>query len=167
MSLVTVKPTKLKLTDLAIDPQDLMRALTSVASTVLDSMEKDFQLTCSTFDHKPTFTKVRPQRKGNKIEGSVSTDDPNYARLNYGTTSHVVGARRQNMSFHTGYRTKTVQYPHSARARPGGPFGPRIVRKGAWRVSGIQPRLFDFVVATHGQALLDSKLDQVLKKLTP
>jgi len=128
-------------------------------------MFTDFQNTARDFTHKPSFTREGPTRRGSIAWVSVFTTDRNYARLSEGTRAHFVGTRRQKMSFHTGYRSKTSPFPHSARSRPGGAYGPKIVRKGPWRVSGIQPRLFEFVVASHAQALLESLLTDLLGSL--
>jgi len=136
-----------------------------VLGEIGNTMFTDFQNTAKDFTHKPSFTKKGPIRRGSIAWVSVFTTDRNYVRLSEGTRAHMVGTRRQKMSFRPGYRRKTMPFPHSARSRPGGAFGARIVRQGPWRVSGIQPRLFEFVVASHAQALLETRLTELLGSL--
>jgi len=134
----------------------------ATVNVVLDQVEKDYAATYRTFTHKPKFVKERAKLTGSVIIGAVYTQDKNYARLNYGTSAHMVGQNRQLMAFHPKYQRKTV--PGHIGSGRGGPLvgtgsrgahGGKVIARGPWRVRGIVPREFQEAVSWKAQRQLD------------
>ena len=136
----------------------------ATVNVVLDRVEQDYAATYATWDGKPKFIKERARLAGTSVIGSCYTQDPNYVRMNDGTSAHMVGRNRQWMAFSSGYRQKTT--PHHIGSGRGGPFGNKVVARGPWKVRGIVPREFQEVVSRKAQRQLDintKKLAQLLR----
>ena len=145
----------------------------ATVNVVLDQVEKDYAATYRTFTHKPKFVKEKAKLVGSVVIGAEYTEDENYTRLNDGTRAHIVGQNRQLMAFHPRYQRKTV--PGHIGSGRGGPLvgtGPRgahgrkVVARGPWRVSGIEPGRFQEVVSWKAQRQLNTnakKLAQLLR----
>jgi len=145
----------------------------ATVNVVVDQVEHDYAATYRTFTHKPKFVKEKAKLVGTVIIGSSYTQDENYARLNDGTKSHMVGRNRQLMAFYPRYQQKTV--PGHIGSGRGGPLrgtgsrgahGGKVVARGPWRVRGIVPRKFDEAVSWKAQRQLEintKKLAQLLR----
>jgi hypothetical protein len=134
----------------------------ATVNVVLDQVEKDYAATYATFTHKPVFVKEKAKLVGTVVIGAEWTVDENYARLNDGTRRHQVGLGRQLMAYHPRYQRKTV--PGHIGSGRGGPLvgtGPRgahggkLIARGPWWVSGIEPGRFDEVISWKAQRQLD------------
>lgn len=125
----------------------------ATVNVVLDQVEKDYAATYATFTHKPTFVKERAKLVGTVVIGAEWTVDENYARLDEGTSAHMVGRNRQWMAFYSGYRRKTT--PGHIGSRRGGPYGNKVVARGPWRVGGIAPGRFQEVISLKAQHQLN------------
>lgn len=125
--------------DFLISP-DFEKALLVAVDKTLDATDKDFQATVRTFRRKPTFHIERARRKGDTIEGSEWTDDPNYVRLNEGVRPHQVGRGGKWMSFRPVYTAKTSRGIVSSRS--GGKSGTMQRARGPWMHPGFEGREF-------------------------
>ncbi len=136
-------------------------AMQAVSNTLADS-KKDFELSIKTFDSKPAINSSLSKQQG-QIVGRAWINDENYARLNFGTKDHVVGKSGKLMAFEgfelgyskeewkgikrkthvKVYKSKTAVGRLAAKAGYSWPGTQPIVRRGPWKVSGIEPRKFD------------------------
>jgi hypothetical protein len=127
-----------------LDIPALEKAIISSMDAVLAETFKDFKATAATWSSRSRvdFKVEKATRKGNTIEGSVWTDNPNYCRVNFGTGPRPRTAKTaRGMSFRYSYRAKT---------RPGHVGSGSSSRSGRW-VAGIRhvisgpitPRKFD------------------------
>lgn len=110
---------------------DLEKLIMDAMNTTIAETLKDFNATKATFSGRSQFDfdVQKATKKGNTIEGSVGTDNPNYCRINFGTGQRPRTARSaKGMSFRTGYRAKT---------RRGHVGSGSSARTGKW-VSGAQ-----------------------------
>lgn len=142
----------------------LTAGVSRVMNEVLDQhVDKDFQLTFATFNHKPEMHKEYASTAGkNKVVATEWTADENYVRLNYGTPDHVVGAAGQYMSFQPTYYIKSR--PGVINSTSGGHFGLRQRARGPWPVRGIEPRNFDETIKFHVQPILQRALEKEFGK---
>lgn len=158
--MATIKTT---IEDRGLPINKIIEAAARAVNTTLDQVDKHFQDTCSTFNHKPTFHKEYANYSNNIVKATEWTDDENYVRLNYGTSNHAVGRGGQYMSFYPEYRRKTS--PGRIKASTGGPLGKRQRAKGPWIVSGIEARKFDETIANHARPFLRRVIELELRKL--
>jgi len=135
----------------------------ATVNVVLDQVEQDYAATYATWDGKPKFVKERARLAGTSVIGSCYTQDPNYVRMNEGTSAHMVGRNKQWMAFSSGYRQKTT--PRYIGSRRGGPFGSKVVSRGPWRVRGIVPREFQEVVSWKAQRQLEINTKKLVSLL--
>jgi len=144
----------------------------ATVNVIVDQVEKDYAATYRTFTHKPKFIKERAKLVSSVVIGAVYTDDENYARLNYGTSAHMVGRNRQLMAFHPRRQNKTV--PGHIGSGRGGPLigtgsrgahGGKVVARGPWRVRGIVPREFQEVVSWKAQRQLEINTKKIVSLL--
>jgi len=137
---------------------ELEAKLIGVVDKINDSSLQDFEATVATFEHKPDFRQERARNDGGIIAASVSTDDENYARLNYGTDDHIVGAGGKFMSFYPGYIPKT--HPGVLHSGPGRHTGDRQGARGPWVVRGIEAREFDKFIAQDHEDIFYEGVDK-------
>ncbi len=158
--MATVKTT---IEDRGLPIDKIINAAINAANITLNQVDKYFQDTCSTFNHKPIFHKEQASYSNNVVKATEWTNDENYVRLNYGTSNHAVGRGGQYMSFYPEYRRKTS--PGRIKASTGGPLGKRQRAKGPWIVSGIAARNFDETIANHARPFLRRVLELELRKI--
>ena len=172
MSILRVTVTIPPLRDLVFSPAQLERGCLDAVNQVLDQADKDFALTYATFTTKPVFTKVPARNQAGVITGETFTTDENYRRLDQGTTAHNVGQSRQFMAFHPKRQNKTIPgYIGSQRGGPlvgtgpRGKHGAKLVRRGPWKVSGIEPRKFSETVSWRAMKNLQVATAKMLTQL--
>jgi len=134
----------------------------ATVNVIVDQVERDYAATYRTFTHKPKFVKERAKLVGSVVIGAAWTENVNYARLDGGTSAHMVGQNRQLMAFHPRRQNKTV--PGHIGSGRGGPLvgtgsrgahGGKVMARGPWRVRGITPRKFQEAVSWKAQRQLD------------
>lgn len=165
MTRITVETT----VDLAapiFDFKKLESDLIVLVDDVNDETLKDFDATKATFsDHSQfDFDVQNAKRQGNSIVAGTETDNENYVRLDEGTNNHVVGRNRQLMSFRPNYRAKTS--PRRLGSTSGGASGDRVVARGPWTVSGIEPREFAITISKNREKDLFKGIDKIIEETT-
>ena len=114
---------------------------------------------------KFNFVVQKAKKRDGVMDGSVSTDNENFVRLNNGTEDHIVGAGGKLMSFQPKYVRKTV--PGVIGSRRGGGSGDRQIARGPWVVSGIKAGKWDETirdrVAPKFYENVDKAMDTALK----
>jgi len=165
---------KIEAPEKLFDLESLEAKLLGVVDKINDSSHKDFEATVKTFFEKPEFKVRRAGKEEGVISASVSTDNENYRRLNFGTERHLVGWRHLirwkgytgYMSFYPGYISKTQ--PGVLSSREGRYVGTRQRAKGPWWVEGIEAREFDrFIAEDHEQIFFEDvnkAFDETLAK---
>lgn len=128
--------------------KDARVAATKAVNTAVRASKRDFDDTIATFsnDSKFAFKVQRAHTIGATVEGSVSTTNENYRRLNDGTRRHLVGKGGKWMSYMSTYMPKTYLFG-KFRSRSGGPGGTRQRAKGPWYVEGIEKRNYSYWIS--------------------
>lgn len=162
--MATVKTT---VEDRGLPIDKLIEAVARAVNTTLDQVDKHFQDTCSTFNHKPTFHKEYANYSGstNMVTAKEWTDDENYVRLNYGTSPHDVNKPLGSVVYMGyGYRRKTQ--PGRIKASTGGYAGKHFRTKTAnWHPSSFPARNFDETIANHARPFLRRVIELELRKI--
>lgn len=105
-------------------------------------LQREFQKTVTGWENPPRF---KPEyHHVIKLATQVFTDSERYVYVNNGTPPHVIPAKGGLLRFQTGYRAATS--PRVIGSRKPTRFGP-VVTARAVRHPGVEPRLFDEVIA--------------------
>jgi len=118
---------------------------TKAVNDTVDDTLKDFNASKKDFSSKNQFNFKVVKATGivnKKIAGWVETDNENYVRLSNGFVIKAVTGKR--MSFRPGYVAKTAR--GTIPSRPGGAFGPKIVRTARKGPTTVEGRQFDLVI---------------------
>jgi hypothetical protein len=137
-----------------------MRAVGETQNNILDM----FNLTVSTWRHKPDFNKSPIKLSGLSISADVSTTDENYVRVNFGTPPRIIVAKNKPMSFYPGFTPKTRR--GSLGPSGGGSGGKKIARYkvGTIKRHAIEARNFDVEIKDRAQPMLRENLVENLRK---
>ena len=130
------------------DPNILIKQVEEVRLRLLNALrsegrqvQKDFNRTVATWEHKPTFeTKIKLGRQDPVPEVTVWTDDENYARVEYGTRPHIIAPKNAKALYYQEDFTPKTQ-PRVIDSKTGGKSGNYVVR-GAVQHPGFEARQF-------------------------
>ncbi|MDX2140300.1 MAG: hypothetical protein SF123_19595 [Chloroflexota bacterium] len=138
--LITIKPIR-RPGKRTVDPARFEAELQKAQRKVIGLTKRDFNATVRTWKRKPTFT-ITTDSKG---VISVSTDNPIYGYVNYGTKPHIIRPKRgKYLWFQTGYKAKTR--PRVISSSNGGASG-KLARAKQVRHPGTAARQFDKIIA--------------------
>lgn len=131
--------------DDVLDIKGFIKDSVQAVNDTVDDTLKDFNVSKKDFSDEHQFEFKVQKATGvvsGKIAGWVETDDENYVRLNEGFVIKAVSGKR--MAFRTGYVAKTAR--GVIPSRPGGAFGPKIVRVSRKGPTTVPGRQFDLVI---------------------
>jgi len=98
---------------------------------------------------KPKFVRKRAARRGNRIDGDVTTRDEIYGYVTGGTRRHVIRPRKaRRLAFRGGYRAKTRR--RVLGSHRGGAYGPLRFAKQVMH-PGTEAREFQQEIALRRQ----------------
>jgi hypothetical protein len=142
--------------DLVLDPRKLARAVSNGLDAAQKGAAIDFEVTVSTWQHKPDFE----QRKPNEATRTVETDDEIYGYVSGGTKPHVIVAHGKALVFPSGgFRPKS---------RPGyiganqGSKGKGVVFRKMVSHPGSKARDFDKAIAKKWQEQLPIEMQRAI-----
>jgi len=146
-----------KLTPPALRVRAMYEPLVRVVRDMGPEMEKDLKEITKTWE-KPVVFDVRTHATigRNRLDVTVETEDERFIWVSEGTKSHMVPKKGVATMAFRKYKAKTrVLWVGSV---PGGRYGPIIVRRGRWRVSGIKARHYDIALAERYQAIMERRV---------
>jgi len=129
------------------------KAITAAANEAAKDIQKDFEATTKTWNHKPKFVK-EVDVKTSPVQVLVGTDDEIYRYVDEGTKPHPIFAgiytgksNKKALAFQWGgkgsYRAKTS--PGVIGSKAGGPSGPFVAFPYVMH-PGTKPRNFDITI---------------------
>jgi len=141
-----IKPSRFK-------SEAFTQAITAAANEAARDIQKDFEATTKTWNHKPQFVK-EVDTKASPVQVLVGTDDEIYRYVDEGTKPHPIFAgiytgksNKKALSFQWGgkgsYRAKTS--PGVIGSKAGGPTGPFVAFPFVQH-PGTKPRNFDITI---------------------
>lgn len=146
-----------KLTPPILRVKAMYEPLVRVVRGMGPEMVKDLQKITKTWETQPVFdVRTHATISANRLDVTVETDDQRFIWVSEGTKSHMVPKRGMRTMAFRKYKAKTrVLWVGSV---PGGRYGPWIVRRGRWRVSGIKARHYDVALAERYQKIMEQRV---------
>jgi len=136
-----------------VDTAKLLRGLERAVDDTTAIVESNFKATTKTWRHKVRFKRRKAARRGNVIEGDVTTDDEIYGYVTGGTRRHLIPKRPlpqgRSLRFRGGkYGAKTR--PRVLGSHKGGAGGAFVFRKQVMH-PGTKAREFEQEIALRRQ----------------
>ena len=147
-----------------INIQAFRRELAKAIKDQKDELAGDLDKVTRTWEHDVKF-KIDVKDSGDKIEGSISTDDEIFGYVENGTRSHWVRPRHRNgvLAFKKNYRAKTRS--GLIGSTQGGASGSTVFSRGH-KVSGIKGRKFFNAIYTIRQAGFKRRMQKAFEEAT-
>jgi len=156
-----IKPNRLKDKAMRLE---LLNAMRKAAKVV----EKDFEETVKTWDHKPEFKTIISLKGGPSILTDTSTDSEIYGFVNNGTKPHPIFAgiytgksKKKVLAFPSAFGPKTR--PGRLKAGPGHKGGNTIMRPYVQH-PGTKPRDFDKMIEKRRRPWYKKQMQYAMKR---
>jgi len=133
-----------------VDTKKFVRGLVRAVDDTVAIVESNFKATTRTWKHQVRFKRRRATRRGDTIEGDVTTNDEIYGYVSGGTRRHFVRPRRAKALRFRGGKYGAKTRPRVLGSRKGGGRGAFVFSKGHW-VKGIKAREFPQEIAKRRQ----------------
>jgi len=151
----TIKPKRLQ-------EKEMKRVIRNAMKRVGYGIQKDFESTTATWDHKPKFSVTTTISGDDSPAVLVGTDDEIYGYVSGGTSAHIIRPKRARaLRFQKTYTAKTV--PGVIGSKAGGPSGPAVYAQEVHH-PGTKARRFDQIIQKKWQPRFKREIEAAMKE---
>lgn len=145
-----------------LDSQALEKELFKAVDKTTKAAQKDFKKTTRTWETEVVFLVSLARKKGDNIEGSVTTTNDVYRYVTRGTKPHVIRPKNAGiLRFRSGYRAKTK--PGFLGSSRGGESGEAVFSDEVHH-PGTEARRFEEEISARHQTTLEDNALAAMKR---